>query len=178
MMSDDAVLENNLQKDWYLVYTKPRKEEVAADNLIRQGYEVFLPKLRESQQGRRMTKNKVVPLFSRYLFISLNCNTDQWAPIRSTLGVSMIVRFGSLPLAVPETLVNRLKTEVSEHGYIDVPEKTYTPGEAVRINDGTLAGYEAIFSARNGNDRVIVLLNIIGQQSSVSVPKCFVEAIA
>ncbi len=174
---DDATPEKKQQKNWYLVYTKPRQEELAAENLIRQGYEVFLPKLRESRQSHRAAKNKIVPLFSRYLFISLDCDTDQWAPIRSTLGVSMLVRFGSLPLAVPESLVTRLKTEVCEHGYINVPEKKYTSGQTVRITDGALQGYEAIFSASNGSDRVIVLLNIIGQQSSVSVPKHFVEAI-
>ncbi len=166
------------QKNWYLVYTKPRKEEVAADNLIRQGYEVFLPKLRETKQGNRRLKEKLVPLFSRYLFINLDCAVDQWAPIRSTIGVVMIVRFGSMPLAVPEDLVNMLKAEVSKDGCIVIPEKKYTQGQPVRIISGVLQGYEAIFSAPNGSDRVIVLLNIIGQQSRVTVPSTFVEAIA
>ena len=70
-MLADVSTKKRAQKNWYLVYTKPRKEEVAADNLIRQGYEVFLPKLRETKQRNRRLKEKLVPLFSRYLFINL-----------------------------------------------------------------------------------------------------------
>ncbi len=60
------------QQAWYLVYTKPRQERTAQFNLVRQGYEAYLPlfKGRRRQQGRKVSA--VEPMFPRYLFLSLN----------------------------------------------------------------------------------------------------------
>ncbi|WP_414674848.1 transcription termination/antitermination NusG family protein, partial [Limnobacter sp.] len=33
--------------NWYVVYTKPRLEAVAVDNLQRQGFGVFFPRARQ-----------------------------------------------------------------------------------------------------------------------------------
>src|SRR5215210_7146750 len=96
---------NGLTKGWYLVYAKPRQESVAQTNLVRQGYETYLPLVRQTvkRQGRRVTV--VGPMFPRYLFIRLDTQSDNWAPIRSTLGVVSLVRFGQQAPQVPDALV-------------------------------------------------------------------------
>src|SRR4030065_2468428 len=103
-------------KSWYLVYAKPRQEEVALTNLVRQGYGAYLPRVREARkrQGRRIMV--VDPLFPRYLFIYLDTHTDNWGPIRSTLGVASLVRFGQEPACIPDELIDFLKTREGEAG--------------------------------------------------------------
>ena len=59
-------------KSWYLVYTKPRQEEVALTNLTRQGYGVYLPRLRQLRKRSGKQVPVVEPLFPRYLFIHLD----------------------------------------------------------------------------------------------------------
>ena len=82
---------------WYLIHTKPRQEHIALTNLERQGYTCYLPLLRVEKIRRRKAEVVSEPMFARYLFVRLSTsdNAPSWAPIRSTLGVSQLVRFGA-----------------------------------------------------------------------------------
>ncbi len=156
-------------KSWYLVYTKPRQEEVALTNLVRQGYGVYLPHVREARkrQGRRIMV--VEPLFPRYLFIYLDTQTDNWGPIRSTLGVASLVRFGQKPACIPDELVDFLKAREGEAGLHEWAEQNYRAGDKVRVAEGAFRGYEGILLARNSRERVVVLLDILGRQVRTKV---------
>ena len=81
-------------RNWYAVATRPRMEGAARENLERQGYGVCLPelRLRKRRQGRWQDVNE--PLFPGYLFVALDLAVDNTAPIRSTVGVRGLVRFG------------------------------------------------------------------------------------
>ena len=93
-------------KAWYVIQAKPRSEFAARDNLERQGYSTYLPVV--SQPRRRNNRRIYItdPLFPRYLFIHLNKSTDNWSPIRSTLGVSKLVSFGFMPAMMPAELIS------------------------------------------------------------------------
>ena len=69
---------------WYLLYSKPRQEGVAVENLKRQGYETYLPLVRTRRRRQGQYVSLVEPMFPRYLFIHLSDQTDNWGPIRST----------------------------------------------------------------------------------------------
>ena len=148
---------------WFLVYSKPRQEETAKQNLERQGYTVYLPRGAQSRRraGKRVTV--VEPLFPRYLFVRLNRHSDNWAPIRSTIGVAALVRFGLEPARVPDTLVTLLRSHETASG---VHEWTLAPlrtGQTVRVAEGAFAGYRGIFLASTSRERVTVLLDILGR---------------
>lgn len=157
-------------KAWYLVYTKPRQEEVALTNLVRQGYGAYLPRVRQTRrrQGRRI--EVVEPLFPRYLFIHLDAGTDNWGPIRSTVGVASLVRFGQEPARVPDALVGFLKEREGEAGLHDwaAPGEIIT-GDRVRVAEGVFEGYEGILLARSSRERVLVLLDVLGKQVRAQV---------
>src|SRR5687767_11209323 len=107
---------NAMTKNWYLVYTKPRQETLAQANLARQRYETYLPRVRRAvkRQGRQVSV--IDPMFPRYLFIYLDGRTDNWGPIRSTIGVASLVRFGEEAARVPEKLVTALRQREDEQG--------------------------------------------------------------
>ncbi len=156
-------------KNWYLIYTKPQKELVARDNLERQGYEVYLPmaRLRRRRMGKGVTK--VEPLFPRYIFIHLDAKTDNWSPIRSTLGVSNLVKFGMYPSAVPDALIDLLSERCDEDGVQDIAPDEYKKGAAVRVMEGPMVGLEGVFLAKTSSDRVMVLLDIVGKHTRVNL---------
>ncbi|KAA3632595.1 MAG: transcription/translation regulatory transformer protein RfaH [Proteobacteria bacterium] len=156
-------------KSWYLVYSKPRGEKLAVDNLERQGYHIYLPMLQTTRRQRGRLVDLVEPMFPRYLFISLDTSTDNWAPIRSTVGVTQMVRFGNQPALVPDQLVQLLMDRENELGLQTPPSREFEKGERVRIYDGPFKDYEAIFIARNSNERVVVLLEILGKESRVAI---------
>ncbi len=82
------------ERSWYLIYAKPRMEPVAEEHLTRQGYGVYLPRVRATHRLRGRYRERVDPLFPRYLFIHLDQCNDNWGPIRSTQGVAGMVRPG------------------------------------------------------------------------------------
>ncbi|WP_296673536.1 transcription/translation regulatory transformer protein RfaH [Sulfuricaulis sp.] len=162
-------------RDWYLVYCKPRQESVARENLTRQGFESYLPIMRDARrrQGRRVVL--IAPMFPRYLFIHLNRQTDNWAPIRSTLGVVSIVRFGRSAARVPDDLVTLLRSREDMQGLQILPVEEYKPGSRVRITQGGFAGYEGIFQASGSRDRVTVLLDVLGRKALTRVNSASIE---
>ena len=69
------------------------------------------------------------PMFSRYLFIQLDDQTQNWGPIRSTLGVSKLVSFGPQPAKVPPELVAFLQEAPPE-----TLERMFAPMADASIN--------------------------------------------
>ena len=154
---------------WYLVYSKPQQERVALENLERQGYSAYLPLVRNRKRRQTRVVHVTESMFPRYLFVNLSDSTDDWGPIRSTLGVSNLVRFGNEAARVPEGLVERLRAREDEEGLQPVEAPAFRRGDRVRIADGPLAGYEAIFHARSGKERVVLLLDLAGKLARLQV---------
>jgi len=107
------------------------------------------------RQGGESCGRAAVP---RYLFIYLDTHTDNWGPIRSTLGVASLVRFGQEPARIPDELVDFLKAREGEAGLHEWAEQNYRAGDRVRVAEGAFRGYEGILLARNSRERVVVLL--------------------
>lgn len=148
------------QPSWFAVYTKPRQERVALAHLERQGFRCFLPLAVNPYQRRSARTTRIEPLFPRYLFLRLSDRDEDWGPIRSTIGVSALVRFGATPARLPDAFVETLRAREGEDGVQDLPWRELAVGERVRIVDGALAGLEAVFQARTGAERVVVLLQV------------------
>lgn len=169
-----------LDKDdlaWYLIYTKPQQERVARDNLDRQNFHTYLALVRKRIRRGRQFHHRIEPLFPRYLFIRLSESTDDWGPIRSTIGVANLVRFGDKPASIPDALVLALKAHEGDEGVHELPAQELKAGERVRFVEGTLSGYEAIFETRTSSERVIVLMDIAGKHSRLSVSEAAIEVI-
>jgi transcriptional antiterminator RfaH len=151
-------------KSWYLVYSKPRQEDVALTHLARQGYSAYLPRCRRLRKRQGRSLPVIEPLFPRYLFIHLDTHVDNWGPIRSTQGVTSLVRFGQKPAPVPDSLIVFLRSREGEDGLSLWLEPQHQTGDRVRVADGPLEGYEGILLAKTGRERVVVLLEILGKQ--------------
>lgn len=153
-------------KNWYLVYCKPKKEFLAKEHLARQCYEVYLP-LARFQARRRGKYNAVIrPLFPRYLFICL-VDDDNWQPIRFTQGVHSLVQFGATAGRVPTTLISTLKAAENAEGLQELAAPSMQIGAKVSITQGPMAGYDAVFMAQNDKQRITVLLEIMGRYTRI-----------
>ena len=164
-------------KSWYLIYSKPKEEKLAKEHLERQGYETYLPLVLGRIKKRGRTQRSVQPMFPRYLFIYLSDQTDDWGPIRSTIGVSNLVKFGMTPAKVPENLIIRLKENEIGDGYHDLPSKRLKKGDEILIVEGPFEGYEATLFSQNAEDRVVVLLKIAEQHIKIQLNQSLIEKI-
>lgn len=160
-------------KYWYAIYCKPRQDARAALHLLNQGFEVFRPLARVRHRRQQGLQYRVESLFPRYLFIMLDDAKQSWAPIRSTRGVSGLVRIGGNRAAtVPNALIDNLRARMAVDGWIDLDSaRPFLPREPVVVVDGAFAGLDAVFECESGAERVIVLLNVLGASRRVVLPK-------
>ena len=159
----------NKSRSWYLVVTKPQSEFKAEENLLRQGYETYLPLMQTSRRRNGKNVKRTEAFFPRYLFISLDKETDNWSPIRSTIGVAGMVRFGGMPAVVPETMIENFKENENELGLQSSEKKELQPGDKVEIIDGPFEGYKAIYQKMKSTERVSVLLDIVVKNTQVTL---------
>lgn len=159
---------------WYLIHCKPREDERALENLQRQGFECFRPTrlIERRRDGRKCTVAE--SLFPNYLFIRLDRVHDNWSPIRSTRGVLQIVRFNDYPMPVADSIIERIRTRLAA----DSVEPYLKPGERVRIAEGAFSQLEAIFVSSDGDDRVVLLLDVLQRNLQLSFPLKTVRKLA
>jgi transcriptional antiterminator RfaH len=154
------------QSRWYLIHCKPRQDERAHANLERQRFECFRPlrRVEKIQMGRK--REILESLFPRYVFIRLSIQ-DNWVPVASTLGVDRIVRFGEFPVPVADEIIKHIRRRME---WRSVKEPYLKPGERVVITEGSFSQVEAIFVAGDGDERVMLLMNILHSEQTLSFP--------
>lgn len=160
---------------WYLVHTKPRQERRARENLFNQGYECWLPQLRAEKVRQRKLVVVDEPLFPRYLFIHLPPGIN-WAPVRSTLGVTTIVRFGGVPARVPPAVLDALRAEEARRRESPVTPQ-FASGQEVEILTGPFAGVRGVFDIADGESRALVLIEMLQKQARLPVPVAALRAV-
>lgn len=150
---------------WYLIQTKPRQEARAEEHLQRQLFECYRPlKAGEKKRGSRAAAEE--ELFPGYLFIRMDQTHDNWYPIRSTRGVARIVTFGGMPVPVQDILIDQIR----ERLLAPQPKVQFKEGEAVRITAEGFNDVEAIFLAADGDERAVILLNLLQREQKVTLP--------
>jgi len=154
------------EMNWYLAYTKSKGETIAQENLLRQGYHVQLPLVRKVVR-RRVS---LVPLFPRYLFFAPANDQHALSPVRSTLGVTSIVRFG-MDLAVlsdQQCWAIMAYAQAQQEGGVGsiLDVQGIRPGQKVLVNSGAFAGLEGLVSMV-AKDRVMVLMSLLGKEQTL-----------
>jgi len=160
-----------LGEAWFAVLTKPRGEAIALQHLQRQQYHCFLPRVRHQRRTGRGMQNTVEPLFPRYVFV--RARGDGWTlgPVRSTRGVSGVVRFGGQAAHVPASVIAHILGRTGPDGCVELDAPELRRGDPVRITEGPLAGMAAIFDSASGGERVRLLMEILGERVAVVVPR-------
>jgi len=163
--------------NWFVVTTKPQQERVALENLERQGLKCFLP-LAENPYQRQNRKSRplIEPLFPNYLFLQANIHHQSLAPVRYTRGVLSLVRFGLNIAVVPDSIINLLQSQIStETGLVKLAPDKLDPGDNVCMFDGPLVGLKGILKEHCSKTRAILLLNILGSETTVEVDSLLLQ---
>ena len=157
---------------WHVIHTKVRQEFRALENLQNQGYEVFLPTCKVQKEMHGKIKIATEPLFSRYLFIRLSDVSSNWFPIRSTRGVSELLRFGLNvdPVVIPDQIVNYLKQRCNQEGEL---QALFNAGDMLEITQGPFRGlfgfFEKLQTTPDGFARALLLVEILGSTHKLPI---------
>ena len=166
-------------QQWFAIRTKPKKEVVARAQLENQGYEVYLPLVNTRISHARKVNWQPRPFFAGYLFVHLSREQQQWATIRSTVGVLAPVSFGSFYPSLPDRAIEMLHSCHDEHGYIAIERNLESPfdaGERIRMQGSSLKGLEGVFVEMRGEDRALVLLDWMQRKMRVETRLAYLSA--
>jgi transcriptional antiterminator RfaH len=153
---------------WYVVQTQVNGELKAAQNLVRQGFEVYLPRYLKRRRHARKIDFAAKALFPRYLFVAIDMATQRWRSIRSTFGVERLVSNGDDPAMLPGEIVSALKAREDDKGFIVMNSKpAFAPGDKVRVLAGAFMDSAALFDGTADHDRVSILLDMLGRKVRV-----------
>jgi transcriptional antiterminator RfaH len=162
---------------WYVVQTQVNAEAKAARNLVRQGFEIYLPRYLKRRSHARKIEKIATPLFPRYLFVQIDMAAQRWRSIQSTFGVSRLVCNGPDPAPVAQQVLNLLKAREDEGGYVKLDQRPkFALGEKVRVLAGVFADNLGLFDGLADRDRVAILLDLLGRKVRVSIEADMVTA--
>lgn len=162
-------------KLWYVLQSKPKKENQVYKQLCAKSIETYYPILTIKPVNPRASK--IRPFFPRYLFIHVDLHQVEISALRWLPGSIGLVEFGDTLANVPDRFISELKKRlyyIQEAGGLvfDGLEK----GDSVRITRGPLEGYDAIFDMRlSGTERVQLLLSMAGRSVTVDVEAGFIK---
>jgi transcriptional antiterminator RfaH len=162
----------DIQRDWYVVYSKPHKEEQAQFHLRMKGLDVFFPRLDLVRVAEK--RKRIIPLFPNYLFVRIHLPTEfhyvTWSP-----GVKRIVSFGERPIPLDERVVDFLKQQTNPAGVIQACSQL-RPGQEVEIRGGPFDGLIAIIQdPPDAKGRVRILLKLLSREISVKMGVEFIK---
>lgn len=149
--------------DWYVLQTKPRKEEFVVGQLASREAEVFFPRLIEAA-GRL---ERVQPMFPSYLFVKLDVE-QLGKGVRYTPGVKDFLRCDGEPEPLSAEIVEGLRDRTGPTGVYRRPVIPFERGARLRIGEGPLRGMDVIFEQElSGPERVAVLLAEVNLRARV-----------
>lgn len=161
--------------NWYCIATKPRQEHKARDNLRNQTKDVYLPMVAPDP---KKPNNGPVPLFFGYLFIEVledGLEGPNWQALRNTPGVQGILGQGLTPERVPVEIITRIFE--GEIGGLPTPDIGYQAGDNVRVLKGSFEGVEGVYQQPSGEMRNVILMNILGNRTRVTLDNDEIEII-
>lgn len=146
---------------WYLIQSKPRREEGAGEYLSRKGIEIYFPLMERVVVRNGSSSTALKPLFPSYLFGKFELH-EKYALVKYGHGVSRIVGFGDYPLPVPDEIIEAIRVRAGG-GNVIRKARRFAKGDVVAINSGPFRNITGVFDHWiSDSERICILLNCIG----------------
>ena len=170
MFYQEVELITGFDLSWAVIYTKPRQEARAKENLEGLGLDVSSP-LRPIEKARGgVISVDFEPLFPRYLFVRIEPIVFQKVlhTLRNVRGVSQLVKFGGRLAELDEQTFKKIMSLQEEISLL--PVKAYQSGDGVIFTHGAFRDISAVYEESDGDRRVILLFDLLGKSARLSVP--------
>jgi transcriptional antiterminator RfaH len=150
-----------LDKKWFIAQIKPNSHNTAIQNLERQGFETFLPKMEVTQRQKNKFLVKLVYVFPGYIFVCFDPRIITWTKINSTYGVSKLLAFNRKPSEISSDLILELKNRYEINNKPMQKEKLHK-GDSIKFYAGPFTDLTGKIESIDENNRIWVLLEAMG----------------
>ena len=159
---------------WACARLVPRQEKLALFHLERIGFATYLPRLREWRRSHGRKIETRPPLFPGYCFLTIEL---QWHAARWSAGILGLIMDGVRPARVADQIIDDLRQR-ERNGLIELasPPK-FKPGDQVRVTQGPFVGHLGLYAGMKPRERVEILLQLLGAEQRVELPKDAVEVV-
>jgi transcription antitermination factor NusG len=160
-----------LQLNWYALYTAPRSEKKAYAELFSKGIDAYLPLQRTLKQWSDRKKWVEEPLFRSYIFV--NITGKQYFDVLNTPGIVRYITFEGKAVPIPQRQIDAIRYFLAEEplpedrGKSDAPD--LVPGSAVEIIRGPLRGLTGILVDFQGQKKVRIEIEALGQYLNLTI---------
>jgi len=149
---------------------------MAERNLRRQRFQTFLSLHEETKRRAGRFTSTLRPLFTGYMFVAFDVSRGGWRTFNNTYGVTRLVSFGVEPQPAPLDLISRLMLRCDAGGKL-LPPRILQPGDVVRLASGPFADFVATVEMISPDQRVWVLLDLMGRTTRVAVQAEALQAV-
>ena len=164
-----------VETHWFVAQLKPQALKIAITNLDRQGFQHFCPKRLETSLKRGKLSASEKPLFPGYIFVQFDPHEAGWTAINSTRGiVRLMVTDRHKPMPIPDAFMAGLQARCDSRGVLLAPSDLEI-GDTVRVLSGPFAETVTQIEEFSEDERLQVLIDLMGQKTKVYVPKVRVE---
>ncbi len=155
----------NENKNWYVVYTRPRWEKKVAERLQDAGIEHYCPLNKVQKQWSDRKKVVLEPLFKGYVFVQVD-EQKKW-DIRSVDGILNYVHWLGKPALVKQEEIDTIKKFLQEFSDVEVRNASLGPKDTVLVKQGLLMNYKGIVIEVKGNKAKVYIESMGLQLSAV-----------
>lgn len=124
-----------MQKNWYIIYTKPGCEKKVVSSLVKKRIENFFPVI-TSKNGKSLRKRKVhsTPLFNSYVFV--NMDDSETHKIQMIDGAMGLVFWKGKPAVVKIAEIEAIKEFASDYQNVKLEKTLVDPDQPIKIIEG------------------------------------------
>lgn len=160
---------SNIQKQWYVVYTRSRAEKKVQTELSLKKIENFLPMQKKLRQWKDRKKWVEMPLMSGYCFVHIS--RKEYDSVLQTNNVVCYVRFEGKAAVIPESQIDGLKKMLKQYDFeVNVSTENFAPGKKVEVIEGPMIGLRGELVEARGKNKFILRFNQINSVVSVEIP--------
>lgn len=142
---------------WYVLYTNPRAEKKAAQQLSALGFDVYCPVVTRIQQWSDRKKKVEMPLFSSYIFV--NVEEKDREKVFAVKGVVRYLFWLGKPAIVKDEEIAEIQKWLNT-GYDGIEAENITKGDVIAIKEGPFKNYSGIVQEVNNNTIRLVIESI------------------
>jgi transcriptional antiterminator RfaH len=162
------------EERWYPLYTKSRYEKQAYNQLLKLGYEAFLPLQKFIRQWSDRKKIVELPLIPSYIFVRISRN--KLYDVVNVYGISRYISFNGRPATVRDEEIEILHRALLNENEIEVKDGLLNEGTEVKFSSGVFSGYSGKVIKQSGKNKLVVELEGLGKTIFVTVDKCQLKA--
>ena len=177
-----------MDKKWYVVNTYSGHENKVKEKLemrtVSMGMEdyifrVIVPEEKVIEEKNGVKKEKIKKLFPGYILVEMIMTDEAWFVVRNTPGVTGFIGSsgkGAKPFPLQPYEVDKI---LNDMGMSRLEVNTdLKEGTLVKVISGPFSGMEGkVDSVDKDNNKLIVLLDLFGQETSVEVEFSQIEKI-